>query len=80
MEGMATMKTTKIAMLILAIALALYILIPGLSWANDGTALCKKNSPACDGSDIAGKPAARMIASRLSDDVKQPSGWKAGGH
>jgi len=27
------MKTTKIAMLILAIAVALYILIPSLSWA-----------------------------------------------
>ena len=33
------MKTNKIAMVILAIALALYILIPGLSWAEDGTAL-----------------------------------------
>jgi len=31
------MKITKIAMLILAIAAALYILIPGLSWAEDGT-------------------------------------------
>ncbi len=31
------MKTTKIAILILGIALALYILIPGLSWAEDGT-------------------------------------------
>ncbi len=35
------MKTTKIAMLILAIAVALYILIPSLSWAEDGTALSK---------------------------------------
>jgi len=35
------MKTTKIAMLILAIAVALYILIPSLSWAEDGTAVCK---------------------------------------
>ena len=33
------MKTNKIAMVILAIALALYILIPGLSWAEDGAAL-----------------------------------------
>ena len=31
------MKIKKIAMVILAIALALYILIPGLSWAEDGT-------------------------------------------
>ena len=33
------MKITKIAMIILAIALALYILIPSLSWAEDGTAV-----------------------------------------
>ena len=32
------MKMTKIAMLILAIAVALYILIPSLSWAEDGAA------------------------------------------
>ncbi|HVN20072.1 MAG TPA: hypothetical protein VMU05_14900 [Dongiaceae bacterium] len=32
------MKATKIVMLILAIALALYILIPSLSWAEDGAA------------------------------------------
>jgi len=32
------MKTTKIAILILAIAVLLYILIPSLSWAENGTA------------------------------------------
>jgi len=32
------MKMTKIVMLILAIAVALYILIPSLSWAEDGAA------------------------------------------
>ena len=32
------MKITKIAVLILAIAAALYILIPGLSWAEAGAA------------------------------------------
>ena len=47
------MKTNKIAMVILAIALALYILIPGLSWAEDGTALQTAgrkyvSSSACD--------------------------------
>ena len=35
------MKITKIAMLILVIAAALYILIPSLSWAKDGTAPSK---------------------------------------
>ncbi len=37
------MKTTKILMLILAIAVLLYILIPRLSWAEDGTAQSKMN-------------------------------------
>jgi len=40
------MKTKKIAMLILAIAVALYILIPSLSWAEDGTAVSKAKSSA----------------------------------
>jgi hypothetical protein len=68
------MKTTKLAMLILAIALVLYILIPSLSWAKDGAAPCKTNRPASDDSDIAGKPTARIIASLLSGDAKKPSG------
>jgi len=37
------MKITKLAMLILAIAAALYILIPSLSWAEDGTAAYQAN-------------------------------------
>lgn len=32
LKGTAIMRITKLAMLILAIALALYILVPGLSW------------------------------------------------
>ncbi len=40
------MKITKMAMLILAIAAALYILIPSLSWAEDGTAPSKAKHPA----------------------------------
>ena len=35
------MRITKIAILILAIALALYILIPSLSWAEDGVAVTR---------------------------------------
>ncbi len=35
------MKVTKIAILILAMAAVLYILIPSLSWAEDGTTLSK---------------------------------------
>ena len=35
------MKTTKIALVILAIAAVLYILLPSLSWAEDATAFSK---------------------------------------
>ncbi len=38
------MKITKIAMLILAIAIALYVLVPSLSWA-DGTARSPAKGP-----------------------------------
>jgi len=51
------MKTTKIAVLVLTIAVVLFILIPGLSWAEDGAALYKAKCSACHGADGAGKPA-----------------------
>ncbi len=51
------MKTTKIAALVLTIAVCLFILIPSLSWAQDGAALYKAKCSACHGADAAGKPA-----------------------
>ncbi|HTR25770.1 MAG TPA: hypothetical protein VMI10_17480 [Terriglobales bacterium] len=46
------MNTTKIAILILAIAFVLYILIPGLAWERDESALhragCPSALPACE--------------------------------
>ena len=51
------MKTTKIAVLVLTIAVVLFILIPSLSWAEDGAALYKAKCAACHGTDGAGKPA-----------------------
>ncbi len=39
------MKITKIAMLILAIAVALYILIPSLSWAERSRPKCSAFRP-----------------------------------
>jgi mono/diheme cytochrome c family protein len=69
----AIMKMTKLAMLILTIAVALFILIPSLSWAgDDGATLFKTKCAACHGVDAAGKPAAK-IPSLIGDDAKKAS-------
>jgi|SRR5450631_2205751 mono/diheme cytochrome c family protein len=66
------MKTTKLVMLVLTIAVTLFILIPNLSWAEDGTALYKAKCAMCHGPDGAGKPAAK-IPSLVSDEAKRKS-------
>jgi len=66
------MKMTKIAVLVLTIAVALFVLIPGLSWAEDGAAIYKAKCAVCHGADGTGKPAAK-IPSLVSDDVKKLS-------
>jgi cytochrome c553 len=67
------MKTTKLVMLVMTIAVALFILIPNLSWAaDDGASLYKTKCAACHGADAAGKPAAK-IPSLVSDDAKKAS-------
>jgi mono/diheme cytochrome c family protein len=67
------MKITKLAALILTIAVALFILIPSLSWAgDDGATLFKTKCAACHGVDAAGKPAAK-IPSLIGDDTRKAS-------
>ena len=66
------MKMTKIAMLILTVAVALFILIPSLSWAEDGAALYKAKCAMCHGPDGAGKPAAK-IPSLVTPEAKAKS-------
>jgi mono/diheme cytochrome c family protein len=67
------MKTTKLVMLVMTIAVALFIVVPNLSWAaEDGAAIYKAKCAACHGADAAGKPAAK-IPSLLSDEVKKLS-------
>ncbi|MGA8540098.1 MAG: cytochrome c [Terriglobales bacterium] len=66
------MKTTKLMMLVMTIAVALFILIPNLSWAEDGAALYKAKCAMCHGADAAGKPAAK-IPSLVSDEAKKKS-------
>ena len=64
------MKTTKVAILVLTVAVALFIVMPNLSWAgDDGGALYKAKCAACHGADGAGKPAAK-IPSLVSSDAK----------
>ncbi len=64
--------TTKLALLVATIAVALFILVPSPSWAEDGAAIFKAKCAACHGADAAGKPAAK-IPSLVSDDAKKLS-------
>ena len=66
------MKFTKLAMLVLTIAVALFILIPSLSWADDAATIYKAKCAACHGVDAAGKPAAK-IPSLIGDESKKAS-------
>jgi len=66
------MKTTKLVMLVMIVAVAMFILIPNLSWADDGAALYKAKCAACHGADAAGKPAMKA-PSLISDDEKKKS-------
>lgn len=67
------MKTTKLVLLILMIALALFLILPNLSWAgDDGAALYKTKCAACHGADLAGKPAIKA-PSLVSENCKKAS-------
>src|SRR3954453_20568428 len=67
------MKTTKLVILIVMIAFALFLILPNLSWAaDDGAGVYKQKCAACHGADLAGKPAAK-IPSLVSDDAKKQS-------
>jgi mono/diheme cytochrome c family protein len=80
------MKTTKIAALVLTIAVALFILMPSLSWAEDGGTLYKAKCSACHGADAAGKPAMKTpalagkaeadIVKGIAETAKHPAGVK----
>jgi mono/diheme cytochrome c family protein len=67
------MKTTKLFALIMATAVALFVIAPNLSWAaDDGASTYKAKCAACHGADATGKPAAK-IPSLVSDDAKKAS-------
>jgi mono/diheme cytochrome c family protein len=62
------MKTTKLTLLVLAIAVALFALVPSLSWAaEDGAALYKAKCAMCHGPDGAGKIGPALKGTKLSE-------------
>ena len=68
------MKGTKLTGLVMLIAVAMFIMLPNLSWAaEDGAALFKANCAMCHGADAAGKPAmkAPAIKGKTEADVKK---------
>jgi mono/diheme cytochrome c family protein len=72
-KGKAIMKMTKLVILIVMIALALFLVLPNLSWAaDDGAAVYKAKCAMCHGADLAGKPAAK-IPSLVTDEAKKAS-------
>ena len=66
------MKMTKLVVLIVMIAITLFLVLPNLSWAQDGATFYKTKCAACHGADLGGKPAAK-IPSLVSDDAKKAS-------
>ena len=67
------MKTTKLVMLVVTIAVALFMLIPNLSWAaDDGATIYKAKCAACHGADATGKTSSQNSKSgfgRGKEDV-----------
>jgi mono/diheme cytochrome c family protein len=67
------MKTAKLGTLGATFTLALFILMPSLTWAaDDGASIYKSKCSGCHGADAAGKPAAK-IPSLVSDEAKKMS-------
>jgi len=67
------MRISKLMMLVGALAITLFVLLPNLSWAaEDGAALYKAKCAVCHGAEGQGKPAAK-IPSLVSDDAKKMS-------
>jgi cytochrome c6 len=72
-KGSAIMKIVKLAIIIAMIAVALFLILPNLSWAaSEGATLYQSKCAMCHGADLAGKPAAK-IPSLISDEAKQQS-------
>jgi cytochrome c len=66
------MSTIKIAVMVLAIALVLFMIFPNLSWAaEDGASLYKAKCTACHGVEGGGKSAAALSGGVVSQRVNR---------
>ena len=77
------MKTMKLTILVLAIAVALFALVPSLSWAaEDGAALYKAKCAMCHGPDGAGKigPALKGTKADVAAFVRMATAGKKAPH
>ncbi len=61
------MKTTRLAILVLAIAVALFIVLPSLSWAQ-GADVYKAKCAMCHGADGAGKVGPALKGTKLTEE------------
>lgn len=64
------MSNSKLLLIIFAVALGLFLLMPGLSWADDGGTIYKTKCAACHGADATGKPAVKA-PSLVSPEAKK---------
>jgi mono/diheme cytochrome c family protein len=64
------MSNYKLLLVILAVALGLFLLVPSLSWADDGEGLYKAKCAVCHGVDATGKPAVKA-PSLVSPEAKK---------
>ncbi|HEY5161444.1 MAG TPA: cytochrome c [Terriglobales bacterium] len=61
------MKASRLAILVLAIAVALFIVVPNLSWAQ-GADVYKAKCAMCHGADGAGKIGPALKGTKLTED------------
>ena len=66
------MKNSRLFFVIALIAVGLFLLAPGLSFADDAAALFKAKCSICHGANAEGKPALKAPA-LVSDEVKKMS-------
>jgi mono/diheme cytochrome c family protein len=62
------MKTSRLSILVLAIAVALFIIVPSLSWAQGADVYKTAKCAMCHGADGAGKIGPALKGTKLTED------------